>query len=58
MDVEAAVKQMINNQQTSRDTNGTCKETLFAGSSETCDCELRCKITAQYAPVTAEEAKE
>src|ERR1044071_9333696 len=54
MDVESVVSQMINNRQTARDTKGLCKQTLFAGSSETCNCELKCKITAEYFPPSAE----
>lgn len=53
MDMEAIVKQMIQDQQNSRTSKGICKETLFTSSSETCNCELRCVITAQYVPVAA-----
>jgi hypothetical protein len=54
MDMESVVNQMITSRQTSRSTNGFCRQTLYPGSSETCNCELRCKITAEYFPAPVE----
>lgn len=55
MNMEAAVSQMMNAGQTTRDIKGMCRETLFAGSPETCNCELRCRINATYNPAPAAE---
>ena len=56
MDMESVVIQMINNRQTNRDTKGMCREILISGTSDTCNCELRCKISAEYRPLEEEPA--
>lgn len=56
MDMETVLTQIFNNRQTSRDVSGRCRETLFAGSDETCNVEIKCKIMTQYAPAGPDES--
>lgn len=48
LDVSGVVAQMANNRQSSRESKGFCPELLYPGSNDTCGCELRCKLEADF----------
>ncbi len=54
-DMEAVVSQMHNARQTARTAQGRCAQLLFPGSSETCKCELKCKLSASFKPLPEPE---
>ncbi len=48
MDVAGSVSQTIENHQRSRAIEGICREIIFAGSADTCNCKLRCELAVEY----------
>jgi hypothetical protein len=48
MDLEGKIKDVVSRKQTSADAKGRCNSVLFAGSSDVCGTELRCRINVAY----------
>ena len=54
--LEAKVNSVITSRQTVSESNGKCLEPLYGSSSDSCGCELKCRMEVVYLPEPAKDA--
>ena len=56
-DFSAAVANAVNRRQPVVESGGVCPDPLFAGSSQTCGCQAKCRIELDFLPLPAAPAE-
>ena len=56
-DFSAAFANAVARRQTTAESGAPCREPVFAGSSETCGCQVSCRMEIDYAPERAPSAQ-